>query len=417
MENNKIGLALSGGGVRAAAFHLGTLKKLNELDILDKVDVFSCVSGGAIAGATYLKNKELPFEDFEKIMVSVLLKGFVLGAITSWSFILPFLFTIAGWLLLWYFFSLGVALLVLIILYALYQFKLFPLSNAIAKSYDKLLFEKETFGTLASKPILAINTTNIETGRPWTFSQSKMSDSTYDYGDNVVKFNNNNFPLAKAVAASTCVPFAFSPITIDKVFFVDHNKYKSVAPRLIDGGVFDNQGIHKLTQNSSSYRCGNVIVSDAGQNFNRNKSFNNNISLLLRVSDLFMNRIKNLQFAGNIYYRDPNDALDIMYMSLAWRAEECISGFIRNLKNDNISDTLFEYFEINKSMTSLELSNILKSKIGYEDIILKHVSDIDKCNEIGTHLSGLSESEINNLMSHSQMLTEIQIRLYLPHLL
>ncbi|MFC1880895.1 patatin-like phospholipase family protein [Thermodesulfobacteriota bacterium] len=50
----KLGLALSGGGFRSTAFHLGVLKRLHELGILDKVDVFSTVSGGSIVGAFYV---------------------------------------------------------------------------------------------------------------------------------------------------------------------------------------------------------------------------------------------------------------------------------------------------------------------------------------------------------------------------
>jgi NTE family protein len=50
-EEKRIGLALSGGGFRAAAFHLGVFRKLQEHDLLAKVDLLSCVSGGSIAGA------------------------------------------------------------------------------------------------------------------------------------------------------------------------------------------------------------------------------------------------------------------------------------------------------------------------------------------------------------------------------
>ena len=49
-----LGLALSGGGFRATAFHLGTLKRLRELGLLQKVDVISTVSGGSIAGAYWV---------------------------------------------------------------------------------------------------------------------------------------------------------------------------------------------------------------------------------------------------------------------------------------------------------------------------------------------------------------------------
>lgn len=47
------GLALSGGGFRAACFHLGVLAALADRDLLRRVDMMSCVSGGAIAGAAY----------------------------------------------------------------------------------------------------------------------------------------------------------------------------------------------------------------------------------------------------------------------------------------------------------------------------------------------------------------------------
>ena len=49
----KVGLALSGGGFRASLFHIGVLAKLAELDVLRRVEVLSCVSGGSIIGAHY----------------------------------------------------------------------------------------------------------------------------------------------------------------------------------------------------------------------------------------------------------------------------------------------------------------------------------------------------------------------------
>src|SRR4029079_5515854 len=44
-------LCLSGGGYRAALFHLGALRRLNELGVLARLDSISCVSGGSIIGA------------------------------------------------------------------------------------------------------------------------------------------------------------------------------------------------------------------------------------------------------------------------------------------------------------------------------------------------------------------------------
>jgi hypothetical protein len=52
-NRGKIGLALSGGGFRAALYHLGVLARLAECDALRGVEVISTVSGGSIIGAQY----------------------------------------------------------------------------------------------------------------------------------------------------------------------------------------------------------------------------------------------------------------------------------------------------------------------------------------------------------------------------
>lgn len=47
----RFGLGLSGGGFRAAGFHVGVFRKLRQLKLLERIDMLSCVSGGSIAGA------------------------------------------------------------------------------------------------------------------------------------------------------------------------------------------------------------------------------------------------------------------------------------------------------------------------------------------------------------------------------
>src|ERR1700674_5921469 len=46
-----VGLALSGGGVRSAAFCLGALQALDSTKALDRVDYLSTVSGGGYIGS------------------------------------------------------------------------------------------------------------------------------------------------------------------------------------------------------------------------------------------------------------------------------------------------------------------------------------------------------------------------------
>ncbi len=50
-ERKGVALCLSGGGYRAALFHLGALRRLNELGVLTSIDTISSVSGGSVAAA------------------------------------------------------------------------------------------------------------------------------------------------------------------------------------------------------------------------------------------------------------------------------------------------------------------------------------------------------------------------------
>jgi NTE family protein len=60
-QEKRIGLALSGGGFRAACFHLGVMRELHKFGLLAKLDLVSCVSGGSIAGGTLVANwSDLP---------------------------------------------------------------------------------------------------------------------------------------------------------------------------------------------------------------------------------------------------------------------------------------------------------------------------------------------------------------------
>ena len=54
----RIGLALSGGGFRASIFHLGVIRRLEELGIMKYVHTISSVSGGSIIAAYYVIEME-----------------------------------------------------------------------------------------------------------------------------------------------------------------------------------------------------------------------------------------------------------------------------------------------------------------------------------------------------------------------
>src|SRR3954462_6403938 len=51
IQDQRLAVCLSGGGYRAAIFHVGALRRLNELGVLSKIDTITSVSGGSIIAA------------------------------------------------------------------------------------------------------------------------------------------------------------------------------------------------------------------------------------------------------------------------------------------------------------------------------------------------------------------------------
>ncbi len=62
-EREGIGLCLSGGGFRAALFHLGVLRRLNELGLLARLKTITSVSGGSIMAALLASRVTWPVTD------------------------------------------------------------------------------------------------------------------------------------------------------------------------------------------------------------------------------------------------------------------------------------------------------------------------------------------------------------------
>ena len=63
-DSNLIGLALSGGGVRSAAFCLGALQALDEAGVIAKADYLSTVSGGGYIGCSLSTSLDATKGDF-----------------------------------------------------------------------------------------------------------------------------------------------------------------------------------------------------------------------------------------------------------------------------------------------------------------------------------------------------------------
>jgi NTE family protein len=72
----RLALALSGGGSRAMAFHLGCLRALHAHGLLQQAQTISAVSGGSVLAALYCQHPG-DFASFEATVRSVLMRGFV----------------------------------------------------------------------------------------------------------------------------------------------------------------------------------------------------------------------------------------------------------------------------------------------------------------------------------------------------
>ncbi|HLO73215.1 MAG TPA: patatin-like phospholipase family protein [Flavobacterium sp.] len=430
-KGKKIGLSLSGGGYRATIYHLGTIRKIKEMNLLDKVDVISTISGGSITGAYYgLKGDN--FDEFDKGLIKIVKKSIIKGIYFSFRFII-IIFTLLSVLgLMIYLLFTDFAwvstplLLVTVFIIIKYQFKIFPVSRIINKLYAKWFFENKNLKDFNKSPLIAINATNVETGRPFTFSKNKMSDSSYEFpsnGEKPIRFIPDEFPISLAVASSTCVPFAFTPIYIEKKFYQDEKDFLKIKPCLVDGGVYDNQGVHKLTHGNSSYVCDIVIVSDAGDMMPRINSFNNIIQLLVRTSDIFMNRIKNYQMIQHVYDNYKFNKKSIAYQSLGWDFDSCIKGFMDNLKKGAIIDEVIDAHEISRTEIKKEewelIQDKLEKRINYNVIKSKQPTkhELSIARSVTTNLKALKDNEIESLIKQAASLTEIQIKLYCPILI
>lgn len=113
-------------------------------------------------------------------------------------------------------------------------------------------------------PIFVINATTVNTGHAWQFTPKWMGESPWaihESADSIPRLEWSwyepdvqwKMELGRAVAASACVPFIFSPLRISPA------PYRDIEVDLVDGGVHDNQGTVALLAQG----CNVVLVSDA----------------------------------------------------------------------------------------------------------------------------------------------------------
>lgn len=289
MNKSKIALALSGGGVRAMAYHAGLLKHLAEKGHLERVGAISTVSGGSLlVGLIYrLNNYEWPTSNqyLEKVYPQI--KNKLCSKSIQASTICRALFNPLNWVFL------------------------LSRANIVAKTIQSDWDIQCNLSKIPLYPEWTINGTTAESGRRFRFKNNSLGDYMLGYA------SPEKLPLSLAMAASAGFPGGIGPLVINSKEYKWFKRESWDAPldsqvevqlpykkiHIYDGGVYDNLGLEpffdngrlELKENFKNQPC-SLIVSNAGKPYNDNFSSNPlNIFRAAKVIDITMDQAKSLR--------------------------------------------------------------------------------------------------------------------------
>jgi NTE family protein len=250
-----IGIALSGGGVRAAAFHAGVLKGLAEQNLLEEVAHISTVSGGSLFTGLVFHHADYSWPSSKAYLSTVFpaVRKVLTTTSLQWNAFLR-LFNPLNWRYLT------------------------TRANIVAQSIRSLWGITATLGALPPHPVWSINATTAETGHRFRFKKQTIGEYAFGYAQ------ANSFDLASAMAVSAAFPPFIGPLTVHsknyewrkrETWSSEKPAEKASPPfktfHLYDGGVYDNLGLEPLFdggKQSIKPQEGKpatfLIVSDAG---------------------------------------------------------------------------------------------------------------------------------------------------------
>ena len=257
-DHDLVGVAISGGGSRAAVYGAAGLEALWEHGILERADYLSSVSGGAIAASWFVKAHALDHAPLDAPFFARFrteMRRGLWGAIERRQ------------------------------VYKCRWFSASRLSSSLEEVLDRRFLGGVTLGTLeqALPPRLLISATVYDSGRRFVFTTLGQDEVQLDFGalpgtarelaaraavqpvtfadPSVLGALPRDFPLALAVAASAAAPVVMGPVTI---------RVGATYWHLGDGGLYDNSGVETLEQvvlrklqTSASPGKGLIVALDA----------------------------------------------------------------------------------------------------------------------------------------------------------
>src|SRR5712692_9309979 len=224
-----IGLALSGGGSRAIAFHLGCLRALHERGVLQKISVISAVSGGSVIAGMYAYSDD-EFTDFDHRVVSLLRRGLLSSIVRH--FLSPSLLPLV---LVTNLVSRPASVLGTLLRRQSPLRRWASRSDALERALQDVFGNVQLEHVRRPKLDVLFNASEMCTGTAFRFGNRRSG--TWRFGEIV----NNNISVAHAVACSAAYPI-FLPAFDRKYSFLKGGTTQTERVIITDGGVFDNLG-------------------------------------------------------------------------------------------------------------------------------------------------------------------------------
>ena len=419
--SEKVGIGLSGGGFRAALYHIGVLARLAELDMLRHLEVISCVSGGSIIGAYYylkvktlLESKDdddITREDYiqlvketesdflEKVQKNIrqeVLTNLFANAKMTFSKYYSRTHRLGELYEEYFYAPLMKDKKVPVFINTL---KIFPAEKDAEDNVSPMLdfsIKKDNWYRKNKVPNLVLNATSLNTGHNWQFTAAWMGEPPASlqpeidmksrlrrmyYADAPEAYKN--FRLGYAVASSSCVPGLFAAFSMPDL-------YPNVDLKLVDGGVHDNQGISSLIEQE----CKFMIISDAsGQLSEENTILNAGpLYTINRTNGILQERIRENEF---------------LEISTRYRSSQLSNLKFMHLRK-NLYPSPISWYGCNEPLHFLNAGLDLEN-----DSVTPYQIDAkiqDLISKIRTDLDAFSEQEAFALMYSGYQMTKYEFR-------
>lgn len=283
----QIGLALSGGGMRAAVYHLGLLKCLAKHHLLAKVSHISTVSGASLCMGMIYSCNHNQWPNDEQFLYHVLphIENEIICKDIQWTSLIR-------------------------LLVEPYYWNKKP--NLLANVMENKWHIYGDMQCIPAYPKWSINTTAYETGKDFRISNEYMGNKHRCF---VV---NPQFTISHAIAASAGFPVLIGPYKLKTKGYnwIEAEGLTSICRQdkvlhLWDGGVYDNMGLDPLfalhCDDSFTKDINYLIVSNASGNIeHKRRRFSFSVENLKRLLDINMDQVQTLKSTNVINHFKKN---------------------------------------------------------------------------------------------------------------